>query len=230
MQAMTQSTNLVLEALRMLPAVGGLGVVTGPNGSGKTTAICMAMDDLPQVRRIEPTPAPSGSSPRAFFREVALRLGMQVSNSHGATDLALAIESEVKSRGLLLVIDACGQMPRSWLPCTRYLADTLGALCLVGAETFRSRIEADPGLAVRCRIPVQMKVPTLMEVAKHYGEEWDQTWIAAAHETVEGRWGQLATVVAMARMRCTAQGAPTRSATADDARKVAEAFLLRVAA
>lgn len=230
MRTTTEATGLVLQALRALPSMGGLALVTGPDGIGKSTAVELAAESLPHLRRIVPTPAPNGASPRAFFREVALRLGITVSQCHGATDLSMMIEQHVKQRSLLLVIDECEDLPKSWLPCYRFLADMLGCLALVGGDEFRARIENHGALVTRTRVPLEPPAPTIMEAARHYGEEFANDWIAAAHADASGLWGPMETIACAERMRSQDLGRDTRVCTAEDARHLAKHFLLRRAA
>ncbi|MBI2299570.1 MAG: ATP-binding protein, partial [Armatimonadetes bacterium] len=153
----TEAVGLVVESLRSMRSVGDLCLITGAPGCGKTTALRRAMAELPEVKRVVLTPSPEGASPRAFFRDVAVRIGLQVNPSAGALDLALAVEQEVLSRRWLLVIDQCQRLPRTWLPCYRYLVDQLGGLVLCGTDAFRVRIEGYEDLASPM-LPVQMPV------------------------------------------------------------------------
>lgn len=228
--ATTAGTELVLNLLRVLPVSGGgIGLITAPAVAGKTWAIEAAREALGYVRRVDPTPAAAGSSPRAFYRELAVRLELPVRGCDGATDLEMMIEQHVRGGRLLLVIDQCEEMPGSWLPCLRHLADALGCLVLSGRGTFLDRLVADAGLAGRVRLPVALPVPTLEEIAGYYEEEFDQEFLAETYTLNDGRWGAIASVVGLERTQSAGLARPTREARAEDARRLSKKVLRAVA-
>ena len=225
----TESTRDVLDVLRALPSMGGLAVICGPHGVGKTVAVRAAAETLPNVRRLRLRPAAAGASPRAFFRGVAERLGVTVERSAGVDDLATAIETLVRRDGLLLVIDQGERMPGCWLPHYEYLADELGHLVVVGAPTLVERVACDEGLSGRVQLMVQATPVDLMQAARYYAEEFDSDWVRQAHEDTGGIWRRMAGLVKAERMHSAALGRSTLEATAADARTVAARFLLRAA-
>lgn len=225
----TDSTRDVLDLLRALPSLGGLAVICGPHGVGKTWAVRAAADNLPHVRRLRLRPAATGASPRAFFRGVAERLGVPVERSAGVDDLATAIETLARRDGLLLVIDQAERLPGCWLPHYEYLADELGQLVVVGAPTLLERVASDDGVSSRVQLMVRAGEVELMAAARYYAEEFDSDWVRQAHEETGGNWRRIGAMVKAERMHSAALGRSTLEATAADARVVAARFLLRAA-
>ncbi|MBI2297447.1 MAG: hypothetical protein HYU66_00600, partial [Armatimonadetes bacterium] len=92
-------------------------------------------------------------------------------------------------------------------------------------DAFRVRIEGYEDLASPM-LPVQMPVPELEEVAEHYREEFIGDWVAEAYTRARGIWKRIETVATATRNVCLHQRRHTTQATADDARRTAELFLL----
>lgn len=226
----TKSTGLVTEMLRALPAVGGMAVILGPHGAGKTWAVRKACEDLPRLVLTRPMPGTASSTPRSFFAEVAADLELPVSRQTGASELARMIRTTVVERGLTLVLDHCEMLRDSQLPYLRYLVDQLDHVAVIGSIPFRMRLCQHPALAVRVRLPIEVNGVELMELQKIHGQEFAADWLRESHEITKGLWGPLTTLMQAQRQRCVHIGSTALDATAEDARRIAERFLVREAA
>ena len=223
----TSMTDMVTQTLRSLPAVGGMAVVTGPNGVGKTWAVRVAQQSVNRICMVNPTPAPAGGgSPRGFYRDVARGMGLQVENNMGAADLVQAIKHEIVDRGRLLVLDHTEYLFNRQMEFIRHLVDECGFLVMVGGDHTRQQVTKNPALATRTRLPVELSTLGLMDLQKIYGDEFAPDALREIQQQAHGLWAVVATLTAVSRQVCTARQRPTQEFTPSDVAATAQTFLL----
>lgn len=227
----TGVTDFVCESLRALPAVGGMAIITGSSGVGKTWALHVGQQHLPRLRMVNPTPSsPGGGTPRAFYRDIAAKLHIDVPHQAGAVDLVEAIRREVTERGVLLAIDHADDLALRQMTYLRHLVDELGYLAVVGGPGVRMKVCANPMLASRTRLPIEVEPLGLMDVQKLFGEEFGADCLREMHGRTAGLWGPLTTLMVASRQIALSRRTETQALTADDVTVIAEQFLLARAA
>ena len=226
----TAATDRVADALRAMPSVGGVAMLTAPAGTGVKGALRLAAANMPHVRLINVTPPSSSPTPRAFFREVAVGLGLTVDNHLSAQEIAFALRDHIKTTHELVVLHGAHRLRGAQLPFVSYLAEELGALVLAGGDTLRMRVTADAELTSLTRLPVEVPRLTLMELQRALGEEFSVEWLETTHGLTGGNWSAIWTMVWGERTRAKINGRVTKDAGAKDAQVLGSRFLLKVAA
>ena len=136
----TAMTALVARTLDSVTETGGMGLITAPQGAGKSVSVMMAARDRRHVKRV--VLVEGLSSPRALYRHVAMTLGIDAPTQAGAADLVTAVSAEVKRHDYLLVLDQCQRLKRpNQFDQVACLVDLLPALVLVGPPALRSRVQ-----------------------------------------------------------------------------------------
>lgn len=221
----TSQTRRVRQAVEAIPAIGGICLVHGGNGMGKSWSLDLL--DLPWVRRVDMTASSGTGSGRACYRRIARGLEIPVPTQASADDLLEEITDAVAGSRQTLILDRCEHVSTRALPYLRDLADALPSLVLVGSSAFRARVLQDDALTVRARLPVPVEAIGRQELGELLDGSFAHAWIDIAHEATGGVLGFVAQAVRGEALRSAAAKRATTDATADDARITCERFVMR---
>ena len=221
----TKTTERVARALDRIPSMGGLMLLTGPHGIGKSTAIDMAMADRETVRRVLMTPPAERSTARTFYAEIATALGIEVGHNWTGAIVARAVTAEIQRHRLTVVLDNVETFGAPYLKNIRHLADLVDHVVLCGSPAAREKLAQDSALRTRLRLPVQAEAVSLPELVGFFGAEFSEDWLMAVQEETAGLWSSIWTLVEWQRVA----ERNTRDAGADDARQASQMFLVKAA-
>lgn len=162
----SRQNHEVAEKLGYLLNIGGLGLVTGDIGAGKSTAVWAFLSTLDPVRYKKiPLSAPFPST-RALARELVRQLGLEPRQQVG--DLLQQYREAVSGFGrqgkkVLIILDEAQDLPGTVLLNLRTLPlgpeGNPGALCLIGPTSLEEKLRLstyealDQRVVVRCRLP-----------------------------------------------------------------------------
>ena len=221
----TRLTKLVGRGLDGVGRRGGLTLVTGWNGCGKSWAVQMAADENRRLRVLTCPPAEAVGTPRAFYRMLAMSLGLETANSASAMELAWAVIGELKVKSLSIVLDNAEELRACQLRSLRYLIDLLPNFALVGAPALRDRLNADPAMLTRTRLHVDLAAAAFVtrdEWLAGEGADFSQSWVDTVLANVAPLWANLAKVSDLQRSFAQNTGKSLREAGAAEARLVLE--------
>lgn len=227
----TKTTQTIARALDTGTSRGGVALITGPNGSGKTTAVEMAMADRGKVRLVKLLAPAVVGTPRAFYGEVARALSLEVAPQAGGPELLHDVVREVRRYELTLVLDNAedGGFRPSQLPLVRCLADHIPHLVLIGNEALRAQVAGTAALEARVMLPVKVEFIGLDELITHFGAEFSEAWLETVYEATSGHWTRVWRMVYAARQQSERRGLATRDLGAQDAEGLTRALVLRAA-
>jgi len=221
----TVTTKRVAKALDRLQSSGGIMVLSGPHGQGKSTAVQMAMLDRPQVRRSLVTPTGERCSPRGFYQDIGLSLGIACHHNFSAAQMAAEVARTVNKGGLLLALDNAEEMRAVHFSCVRYLADLVPGLVLVGSDALMHKLRRQEAVRTRVRLPIEAAAVTAEELQRFFGAEFSQSFLVQLHEESAGNWSAIWNSVDAARD----SGQRTQDFGAEQAASLVEAFVVRAA-
>lgn len=179
----TMTVRKVRHTVEACHRFGHIGLITGPSGTGKTTAASVATtladaEDEADTHFVTMTAA-AGERPVSALACIAAEVGAYIRPQHGLTELYDGIVKRGWSRKSLLVIDEAQFLPDGALHMLRNLWDALDnagrapGLVLVGTPELADRIEGRSGRkpreldALRGRLGavVRLAPPTAEDIA-----------------------------------------------------------------
>lgn len=170
----------VAEKLGYLLEIGGIGLVIGDIGAGKTMAVQSFVAGLDLVRyKTIPLTAPLLST-RALARELVRRLGLEPRQQVG--DLLQQYHDAVfglakQGKKIFILLDEAQDLPASVILNLRTLPlgpeRSPGALCLIGPSSLEERLRLSAYEAVEQRVAVRYRLPgfSLPEAMDYIREE-----------------------------------------------------------
>jgi len=221
----TSQTRRVAQAVDAIQSVGGICLVSGANGVGKTWSLDLLNHDW--VRRVDMTASSGQGSGRACYRRICRALDIPVPIQAPADDLLDEIVDAIRGQHQTLVLDRCEHVAVRALPFVRDLADALESLVLVGSSAFRARVMQDDALTVRARLPLPVEPLGREELGELLGSQFCKAWIDECWATTGGVLGHVAQAVRGEVLRSAAASRPTSDASSDEARITCEKFVLR---
>lgn len=225
----TETTRRVAGALDLLPRTGGLLLLTGPHGSGKSTAVDLAAAGATRpIHRVRLAPCGEKAGPRALLDGLLAVLDLPGPLNAGAGQLVERIAAEARRTCATLVLDGCDVLRERQYALLVHLADALPHLALVASDALLARLREphlEP-LRTRLRLPIQAKPLSFPELQTCFENDYAEPFLAALHRHTEGLWSSIDTLLTAARLLAEKTGRATQELTEDDLRAAAEAFLV----
>jgi hypothetical protein len=221
----TSQTRRVGQAVDAIQSVGGICLISGANGVGKSWSLDLL--DREWVRRVDMTASSGQGSGRACYRRICRALDIPVPIQAHADDLLDEIVDTIRGQRQTLVLDRCEHVAARALPFLRDLADALECLVLVGSSAFRARVMQDDALTVRARLPVPVQPLDRQELGELLDSQFSKAWLDECWAATGGVLGHVAQAVRGEMLRSAAAGRPTTDAGGDEAQITCERFVLR---
>lgn len=224
----TSQTERVRLALRAVPETGGLVLLTGDHGVGKSWAVDGAIARGDEVIRVELPPGDERAKIRPMVTFLGEQLGLRrLGPSDASHTIIERIAAKLGDSRSVVVIDS-GQDLRSYqLDVLRYLVDRLPYLVVATTET--QRYQSHGGLWCRHTIVHQVKPLALDEVVDLFGAEFGEGFLSTAHEKAGGKFWVLRNEILLARFEAQHVGRDTRELTTDDAERISRTVLQKAA-
>ncbi|MDX2008249.1 MAG: AAA family ATPase [Meiothermus sp.] len=165
----TASSKVIISRLRDAVEGGfGFALVTGPAGCSKTLTTRYFIDNL---RRRSPELNSQWLKCHPIFDQNALLEALAVVNVISRTrkfrDLLRSVESQMRTRRLVMVLDEAQNMPREALEVLKYLGDETGAtFILVCTEDYQGNIRRYRDIESRIGVVAEAAPTPLRELAE----------------------------------------------------------------
>lgn len=223
----TSQTERVRLALRAVPETGGLVILAGDHGVGKSWAVDGAIAHGEEVIRVELPPADERARIRPMVTFLAEQLGIRRIASDASHHLIERIAQKISDGRQVVVIDS-GQDLRSYqLDVLRYLVDRLPSLVVATSET--QRFQSHGALWSRHTIVHRVKPLALDEVLELFGGEFGEGFLRTAHERAGGKFWLLRNQIILARFEAQHIGRATTELSVEDAERVSRTVLQQAA-
>lgn len=225
----TETTRRVAGALELLPRTGGLLLLTGPHGSGKSSAVDLAAAASARpLHRVRLAPCGDKAGPRALLDGLLAALDLPVPLNAGAGQLVGSLAAEARRTGATLILDGCDGLRERKYALLVHLADALPHLALVASDALITRLREphlEP-LRTRLRLPIQATPLSLPELQACFTDDYTDPFLTALHRHTHGLWSSIDTLLTATGLLAEKTGRTADELGEDDVRAAAEAFLV----